>query len=117
MSFWTQYRELRKQCKDAYRDMQNKRSQIICSGRDINTQDNVCLKVYPFPVFGMLNDDTIKTIELDHCGMFVDNKYCPCNECEMSKKNHEYIDAVKLYRSVESAKWNLVKDALKLRKH
>lgn len=117
MNLIQQYMDLRKQTKAAYRDMQNKRSQIICSGRDINTQDNVCLKVYPFPVFGMLIDDSVKTIELDHCTMFYENEYCSYLNCAMCQKNHEYIDSIKSYNRAKAAQRNFVKRTIGLVKH
>lgn len=120
MSFWTQYLELRKRKKAAYRDMLKKRDEISCSG--IPEQDDVvpyvCLKEFPFPVIGVLDcDNRVRKIELEHCGMFSDDNYCGCQECEMFQKNHDYVDAVKAYKAVKIAKQNFVKSALKLKKH
>ena len=118
MGFIKEYRNLQKQKRAAYSDMQEKRNHIMCTGYDITTQDDVCLKLSPFPVFGVLFDSGItQTLELDHCGMFYNNDYCTNLGCRMCRKNHEFIDSVKVYQSIKAAQRNLVKNTMKFKKH
>ena len=117
MNFIQRYRNLNKQRKIAYKDMQAKREQILCMNYDIKNHEDACLKMFPFPVFGVDVDDKVKTVDLEHCGMFCNDAYCSYLGCKMCRKNHAYIDAVKLYKSVKTAQWNLVKEFLHFKEH
>ena len=118
MSFKEQYLELKKQKKAARRNMQEKRDAIVVTVFESVTDKqgmNVCIK--HIPVVGIGVGGNPAEIEIDHCEFFSNSEYCPNLNCGMCRKNHEFINSVKVYKSIKSAQRKLVKDALHLRKH
>lgn len=115
MNFFEKYSDLKNQKKIAWDNMQKKRSTIsgqydgmhdICMGYD-EAQEIIRF---------WLNDPTIGQGTSCQCKSFCDDAYCKNQNCKMQRKNHEYIDSVKLYKSVKAAQRDLVLKTLHLRK-
>lgn len=118
MNLLHKYIDLEKQRRLLRRDMKIKREAI---SREVSV-DRVgsfgstyaCVQLMDVLGIGMKNKFT--QIEVAHCDVFCENDYCPNKYCHMFRKNHRYINSVQLYESVKQAQWNLIKDALKIKK-
>ena len=107
MNLLHKYIDLEKEKISIRRDMKRKREAI--SGGTY-----ACVQLMDVLGIGMKNKFT--QIEVARCDVFCENDYCPNKYCHMFRKNHRYINSVQLYESVKQAQWNLIKDALKIKK-
>lgn len=118
MNVMQKYIDLEKQKKVIRRDMKQKRDAITCevSSEEINKfgDDFACVK--KMDVLGMGVGCKFTQIEVAYCNAFCENNYCPNAYCRMFRKNNSYINSVNLYETVKQAQWNLIKDALKIKK-
>ncbi len=114
MSFLAKFWNLRKQKIAAYNDMQKKFSAVTGAVYDGGESKVTCVKHTPVYSIGVGNNSV--DVNVCFCDMFCENDYCPNLNCPMYQKNHEYIDAKKAYKLARTNQWNLVKDALKLKR-
>jgi len=117
MKFIEEYLDLNKKQKLIRRDMQQKRKAITCeiSPEGLSTLGSECSCIQKMDALGIGLGLNFTQIEIAFCDVFCDDDYCPNKYCHMCRKNHAYIDSVKLYKSVKQAKRNLIKDALKFK--
>lgn len=117
MKFIEKYLDLCGQQKLIRRDIKQKRKAITREmfPASFDALGSDCACVQKMDVLGVGLGCDFTQIEIAHCDNFCDDDYCPYKYCHMFRKNHAYIDSVKLYKSVRQAKWNLIKDTLKFK--
>ena len=114
MKFIEEYLDLCKQQKLIRHDMKQRRDAITneVSGVDF-VSNSSC--VHKMDVLGMGIGCKFTQMEIAYCDAFCEDVYCPNKYCYLSRKNHRYINSVKLFRDIKKAKLDLVKSALKLK--
>ena len=117
MKFIEEYADLCKKQKLIRRDMKQRRKvitrEMLPEGFGSLGGKYACIQKMDVLGIGLGCDFT--QIEIAHCDVFCDDDYCPNKYCHMFRKNHAYIDSVKLYESVKREKLELIKDALKIK--
>lgn len=114
MSFIKQFIELQKQKKALRNDVNQKRAAITQTVYDGIEVEKTCIE--NIPVINVNGINGTMEIHVKYRDCFVDGECCKDQSCRMWQKNNAYNNANELYKTVKSAQWQLVKDALKIRK-
>ena len=117
MNFIEEYMDLIRKQKLIRKSMKQKRKAItretLPEGLGSLGSKYACIQ--KIDVLGIGLGCDFSQIEVARCDFFCDDDYCQSKCCHICRKNHAYIDSVKLYESVKQAKIELIKDVLKIK--
>lgn len=104
MTKFEQWIDLGKQKRQARRIMRDKQSELMVCENDIPKVG--CIKIIPYQIQNTVSDNNVTEYNfyMKSCESFTRN--IPCNNihCSMHKKNVEYVEAVKVFEALKSAK-------------